>query len=158
MQDANVELRVRALPSDHAARVRISYTGPSTPPLAAPALALAHHGVSGPANNPTVLLDGQSVVEFVDYHLTNYYIYTVAPGALIRVDISCTPIYGDSDVYVSLNGNVPGSSNYQYYSASLFGTDTVTIRGTDPQVSVLPAHTHTHTHKNTHTRMYALAI
>lgn len=55
-------------------------------------------------------------------------LYTVKkPAESENITISVTPTNGDPDLYVTLDGSVPGPNNYAYRSAGAAGTDSITI-------------------------------
>jgi hypothetical protein len=82
---------------------------------------------------PTVtqLTSGTPVSGSVAYRAYAFYNLTV-PVPVTRVDVSVTPLTGDPDLYVTVDGvGLPNTTHYQYLSSAFLGTDTVVVRGTD---------------------------
>lgn len=96
-------------------------------------------------NSTYVLIDGRPQVSFVQQGETDQYIYTVPPvltpqGAAGQRSISITlaPFAGDPDLYVTLNGDVPGPGRWDYRALGTSGVEYITIRDSDSQVQNSP--------------------
>lgn len=96
------------------------------------------------ANATDVLLDGVPQAGFVALAETSQYSFTFSPNDTIFdaggdgttgrrvIDITLVPEVGDTDLYVTLDGTLPGPGHSQYSSSTPDGTEKVTIRTTDP--------------------------
>jgi hypothetical protein len=49
--------------------------------------------------------------------------------------ISLTPLFGDADLYVAVNGLYATRTNHAYLSMSSIGMDEITVRNTDPAIN-----------------------
>lgn len=62
-----------------------------------------------------------------------------APGGSAELVLAAVPTLGDADLFVTLDGTVPSSSNYNFLSVRGKGADVVSLRATDSRVSSLCA-------------------
>ena len=79
---------------------------------------------------PTMLVDGVPSVGFLNQSMADQFIMYLPPH-MSGVDIVLSPMFGDSDLYVSLNGQTPTSTNRQYMSTASRGVDRVRVRAYD---------------------------
>ncbi|RYG41593.1 hypothetical protein EON68_02900, partial [archaeon] len=63
--------------------------------------------VGGPAGSPTQLDNGVSITDFVALRSWSYYQFTVASLPIMRLDVVVTPLLGDPDLYVTIDGSTP---------------------------------------------------
>jgi hypothetical protein len=75
----------------------------------------------------TVLLNGQQQSGFLpSAEATHYYTFFVPAGGKQDVTVTCTPRYGDPDIYANNNGRLPTRHDYQW-SATMSGEDRLVI-------------------------------
>lgn len=87
-------------------------------------------------NGSVILIDGQPIMDVVDDFTTNAYTFVI-PALQPGADVTLTPLVGDADLYVALNGQPASPLNFQYASYAQQGTDQVFLRYTD---SILPTY------------------
>jgi len=92
----------------------------------------ASYSVVAIQTNYTViqLTDGQPQVSSVTQGSTDQYFLYAAVGTP-TITITLSQLYGDSDLYVNLNGEEPSFGNAQYYSMNANGDDLITISSSD---------------------------
>lgn len=81
---------------------------------------------------PTLLLDGVPQLGQLNRSVTDQYVVNMPPH-VSGMDIVLTPIAGDADLFVTLDGHTPSSHHAQYASMASMGRDAVTIHAYDPQ-------------------------
>jgi len=112
------------------------YIGVSSPNATVYVLTGIEEGTS------SVLTDGTPTSGVVPQGQTDLYTLLVQPlppsiAARVgrMVEIATFPLYGDSDLYVTLDGRAPGPTSYDYASESSEGVDYVAMRGSDAKVA-----------------------
>lgn len=82
------------------------------------------------SDEPVLLVDGRPQNGLVNASVMDQY-YMPIPAGTTALDISLIPRSGDSDLFVTLNGNKPTQTVWQYRAISSFGNDNIEIAGTD---------------------------
>ena len=86
------------------------------------------------STTPVELVDGQPQNGQVETSLTQQYVFYARPG-FGQVDITLSPVFGDPDLFVSVNSTSPPSpSQSDFSSMSVAGPEQVTIMETDPLI------------------------
>lgn len=82
------------------------------------------------SDQPVLLLDGRPQNGVVNATVLDQYYMPIQPNTT-GIDITLIPRSGDSDLFVTLNGEKPTQDVYQYRAISAFGNDNIEIAATD---------------------------
>ncbi|CAM9486102.1 unnamed protein product, partial [Chrysoparadoxa australica] len=81
----------------------------------------------------TVLRDGVSLNSYVGILSTNYYEFYYDGSTEEELSITVMPLYGDPDIYTTVDGTRPSKENSQFNSKGWWQSiDSVILRPTDP--------------------------
>ena len=81
-------------------------------------------------SSPTMLVDGLPTTGFLNQSQTAQYMIHVPPHQS-GIDIVLSPMFGDGDLFVTLDGSTPTLHNRQYVSNAAAGDDRISIRAYD---------------------------
>jgi len=97
------------------------------------------------ANPVVTLLDGIPQFGYLEQGSTQQFTFFVQPDPTIPIsrrviEVAVGPLFGDPDIYVTLDGRVPSTTVWNYRSSASTGVDYIAIRGTDPQYRASPCY------------------